>query len=132
LFVTAVRRVLMASNRVVQPRAHPLLPLVGEEERQMSDRKIWLRDEQPGRNEGPPRRGKMLWFNEEKNRGVIVADDGEQLSVLRSGFVGTAPEGTVGGIAVEFRIEDDAEGRRAEAVRILPEVSPRRARRRRG
>ena len=98
----------------------------------MSDRKIWLRDEQPGRNEGSPRRGKMLWFNEEKNRGVIVADDGEQISVLRSGFVGTAPEGTVGGIAVEFRIADDTEGRRAEAVRILPEVSPRRARRRRG
>ena len=98
----------------------------------MTDQRTWLRDEQPRRDEGSPRRGKMLWFNEEKNRGVIVADDGEQISVLRSGFVGTAPEGTVGGIAVEFQIADDADGRRAEAVRILPEVSPRRARRRRG
>ena len=98
----------------------------------MSDQRTWLRDEQPRRNEGSPTRGKMLWFNEEKHRGVIVADDGEQISVVRGAFIGTAPEGTVGGIAVEFRIADDGEGRRAEAVRILPEVSPRRARRRRG
>lgn len=98
----------------------------------MSDRQTWLRSDEPRRGEAPPMRGKMLWFNEEKNRGVIVADDGEQISVLRSGFVGTAPEGTVGGISVEFRIADDADGRRAESVRILPDISPRRARRRRG
>ena len=77
-------------------------------------------------------RGKMLWFNEDKNRGVIVADDGEQLEVHRSGFAEEAPEGTVGGLVVEFTVTDDGNGgRRAESVRLLPEVAPRRARRRR-
>ncbi len=98
----------------------------------MDRERIWLKQPQPTREEVRRLRGKMLWFNEEKHRGVITADDGEQIPVQRSGFPDGAPEGTVGGLVVEFHIAEDAEGRRAEGVRLVPDVSPRRARRRRG
>ena len=32
-------------------------------------------------------RGKMLWFNEDKDLGFIMTDEGERLSVLGVGFV---------------------------------------------
>jgi len=75
-------------------------------------------------------RGTMLWFNEEQHHGVITTDDGEQLQVLRSGFVESAPEGPCGGLVVEFDVAEDGSGRRAEAVRLVPQVEQRRARRR--
>jgi len=76
-------------------------------------------------------RGTMLWFNEDKHHGVITSEDGEKLTVRRSGFVVAAPEGSCGGTPVEFDVVDDAEGRRAESVRIVSELAQRRARRRR-
>ena len=75
-------------------------------------------------------RGTMLWFNEEQHHGVITTDEGERIQVLRSGFEGNAPEGSCGGLVVEFEITDDSDGRRAEGVRLVPQVDARRARRR--
>ena len=75
-------------------------------------------------------RGTMLWFNEEQHHGGITTDEGEQLPVLRSGFVESAPEGPCSGLAVEFDVADDPSGRRAESVRLVPQVEQRRARRR--
>ena len=77
-------------------------------------------------------RGTMVWFNEEKHHGVILTETGEKVQVLRSGFVVAAPEGSCNGLEVDFEIVEDDGGRRAESVRLVPEVAPRRARRRRG
>jgi CspA family cold shock protein len=75
-------------------------------------------------------RGKMLWFNEEKGHGFIATDDGERLYVDAAGFAEGPPSGPCAGLIVEFRVEADAEGRSAQATRLVPEISPRRARRR--
>jgi cold shock CspA family protein len=75
-------------------------------------------------------RGTMLWFNEEQHHGVITSDEGERIPVLRTGFVESAPEGSVGGLPVEFDVVEDGDGLRAERVRLLPQVEQRRARRR--
>ena len=75
----------------------------------------------------------MLWFNETEEQGVITAETGERLTVTRDDFVGRkSPEGRCGGMAVEFRVAEDAEGLRAEEVVLVDEVIPRRARRRPG
>jgi cold shock CspA family protein len=80
---------------------------------------------------GQPQRGKMLWFNEEKDHGYIETDAGERLYVHGSGFEGGLRlQGPCAGIIVEFTIEDEADSRRAERVRVVPDVAPRRARRR--
>ena len=76
-------------------------------------------------------RGTMLWFNEEKHHGIITTEDGEKLQVHRSGFTESAPEGSCVGLPVEFHLADDLDGRRAERVILVPDVAPRRARRRR-
>lgn len=79
-----------------------------------------------------PERGKMLWFNEEKDYGFIETDDEERLYVHGSGFDGGVRlKGPCAGIVVDFTIEDGPDGRHAERVRVVPDVAPRRARRRR-
>ena len=75
--------------------------------------------------------GTMLWFNEQKHHGIITTDDGEKIRVHRSAFVSAAPEGSCVGLPVEFEILEDADGRRAEAVKLVAPVAQRRARRRR-
>ena len=78
-------------------------------------------------------RGRMLWFNAEKNRGQIDADDGERLDVDRSGFAnGAAPVGRCAGTPVTFAVADGDERRIAREVTVVPEVEQRRARRRHG
>jgi cold shock CspA family protein len=75
-------------------------------------------------------RGKMLWFNEDKNRGVIEAEDGERLHVHGAAFApGARPTGRCGGTAVAFHVVvgDD---RQAAEVTVIAEVASRRARRR--
>jgi cold shock CspA family protein len=76
-----------------------------------------------------PLRGKMLWFNEEKNRGVI-STEAERLPVDGGAFEGAPPQGPCSGLVVEFDIEAGDEGPRAARVRVVPEPIPRRARRR--
>jgi cold shock CspA family protein len=73
----------------------------------------------------------MLWFNEEKDHGFIATDEGERLYVHGSGFEGGIRlHGPCAGIVVEFAIANGADGRHAEGVRVVPDVAPRRARRR--
>jgi hypothetical protein len=57
-------------------------------------------------------RGKMLWFNEKKDLGFILTDEGERLSVLGPGFAGgKRPEGRCAHAVVEFVI-NEADGDR--------------------
>jgi cold shock CspA family protein len=74
-------------------------------------------------------RGKMLWFNEVKDLGFILTDEGERLSVLGDGFAGgTRPEGRCAQIEVSFEIAEARGERQAENVTLVEDVSPRRAR----
>ena len=77
-------------------------------------------------------RGTMLWFNGDKDLGVIEAHDGEQIPVQGADFAtGTRPEGRCRGTVVEFDVVEDEE-RRAARVRLVTDSAPRRARRRSG
>jgi cold shock CspA family protein len=76
-----------------------------------------------------PLRGKMLWFNEEKNRGVISMD-AERLPVDGGAFEVAPPQGSCSGLIVEFHLETGEEGPRAARVRLIEDAVPRRARRR--
>ncbi len=76
-------------------------------------------------------RGKMLWFNEVKDLGFILTDEGERLSVLGDGFAGgKRPQGRCAQLAVNFEIDETNGDRQAENVALVDEASPRRARRR--
>jgi cold shock CspA family protein len=73
-------------------------------------------------------RGTMLWFNGDKDLGVIEAADGERLPVQGMDFAsGLRPAPRCRGTAVEFLVVDGAD-RHAAAVSVVPEVEQRRAR----
>jgi hypothetical protein len=75
--------------------------------------------------------GKMLWFNETKNHGCVLTDDGERLTVDREGFVdGAAPVGRCGQLPVTLKVGERDGERIAVDVSLVPEDHPRRARRR--
>ena len=77
--------------------------------------------------------GTMLWFNDLKDLGEITAEDGERLSILGTGFAaGERPQGRCAGSAVTFQVAQQGDERRAEDVRFVPEIAPRRARMRHG
>ena len=78
-------------------------------------------------------RGKMLWFNEEKDHGYISTDEGERLQIAGSGFAGGKRlEGRCAGLEVEFEVsESDGERMATGCVPVEPDV-PRRARRHSG
>ncbi len=74
-------------------------------------------------------RGTMLWFNETKDFGSIVTDEGERLSVQGSCFTGgKRPEGRCAGLAVTFEATGSESDRQAEDVELLPLAERRRAR----
>jgi hypothetical protein len=76
-------------------------------------------------------RGTMLWFNEAKNYGYVLTDEGERLYVDRDGFVdGAAPVGRCARLPVELRIGERDGERFATEVSLVTEEPPRRARRR--
>ena len=75
--------------------------------------------------------GRMLWFNDEKDLGLIEAEGGERVQVHGSDFADARPVGRCGGTAVSFRlVENDVP--RAADVTLVPQIDPRRARRRHG
>src|SRR5207237_9984805 len=75
-------------------------------------------------------RRKMLWFNEVKDLGFILTDEGERLSVLGDGFAGgKRPQGRCGQVEVTFEIAETNGDRRAENVVIVDEAARGRARR---
>ena len=74
-------------------------------------------------------RGKMLWFNEKKDLGFILTDEGERLSVLGPAFVaGKRPQGRCAHAAVTFVINESGDERQAEDVVLVEDDAPRRAR----
>ena len=73
--------------------------------------------------------GQMLWFNEAKDHGFIMTDEGERLSVLGPAFAnGTRPVGRCAEALVSFQIDDSTGTRQAENVVFEVEAAPRRAR----
>jgi hypothetical protein len=71
----------------------------------------------------------MLWFNEAKDHGFIMTDEGERLAVAGEGFaVGERPVGRCAHKVVTFEIDDSGETRQARNVEFEPEISARRAR----
>jgi cold shock CspA family protein len=74
-------------------------------------------------------RGKMLWYNEAKDLGFILTDEGERLSVLGEGFAGgLRPQGRCAQLAVTFEIAETNGDRQATNVAPVEEAAPRRAR----
>ena len=76
-------------------------------------------------------RGTMLWFNGDKDLGVIETVDGERYPVQGAEFGPERPALRCRGTAVEFEVVGEEE-QHATAVRMLVEDAPRRARRRHG
>jgi 'Cold-shock' DNA-binding domain len=75
--------------------------------------------------------GEMLWFNEAKDHGFILTEEGERLAVAGSGFAGEErPVGRCARKIVSFEVDDSNDPRQAQNVVFVPEVAPRRARRR--
>jgi len=74
-------------------------------------------------------RGEMLWFNETKDLGFILTEEGERLSVLGPAFAaGERPQGRCAHAVVTFEIDDTNGDRQAANVVLVPDPSPRRAR----
>lgn len=75
--------------------------------------------------------GTMLWFDEAKDFGFILTDDGERLYVHRSGFLpGECPVGRCARRPVQLRISEQDGKRIAVDVSMSREEVHGRARRR--
>jgi hypothetical protein len=73
----------------------------------------------------------MLWFDEAKDYGFVLTDDGERVYVDRDGFVdGAAPVGRCARRPVNLSVVERDGERMAVEVSLVAEESPRRARRR--
>jgi len=73
----------------------------------------------------------MLWFDEAKDYGFVLTEEGERLYVDRDGFVdGAAPVGRCARLPVELSIGERGGERIAVEVSLVSEEPPRRARRR--
>jgi cold shock CspA family protein len=76
-------------------------------------------------------RGKMKWFNEDKDHGYIETEDGERLYIHGSGFAGGQRlKGRCAGIEVEFEVIGVDDSRQAAECVVVDEAAPHRARRR--
>jgi cold shock CspA family protein len=76
-------------------------------------------------------RGKMLWFNEEKDHGYISTEFGERLHIRGTGFAGGERlKGRCAGLEVEFTVVGVNGTREATECVLIDEVAPHRARRR--
>jgi hypothetical protein len=73
----------------------------------------------------------MLWFDESKDHGFLLTEDGERLYVDRDGFVDrAAPVGRCARLPVELSVEERDGERIAVGVSLVAEEPRRRARRR--
>ena len=78
-------------------------------------------------------RGEMLWFNEAKDHGLILTEEGERLAVHGTGFAGGGPPvGRCAQAAVRFDVSEESGARQAKNVVFDTESPQRRARARRG
>jgi len=74
-------------------------------------------------------RGEMLWFNQAKDHGFIMTDDGERLVVAGDGFaVGEKPSGRCAHKVVTFEIGIEQGSRHARNVVFERQFAARRAR----
>ena len=74
-------------------------------------------------------RGQMLWFNEEKDHGFIMTDEGERLAVPGDAFAGSErPEGRCAHRVVTFVIDGTNGSRQARDVAFVPDAVAHRAR----
>jgi hypothetical protein len=74
-------------------------------------------------------RGQMLWFNEAKDHGFIMTDDGERLAVAGPGFAGEIrPVGRCAHLVVSFEVDENDGTREARNVVFENDVPARRAR----
>jgi cold shock CspA family protein len=74
-------------------------------------------------------RGTMLWFNVDKDLGVITTQDGDKIEVLGTAFApGERPESRCAGKPVEFRLVETDGAQRVEDASFVAYVAPRRAR----
>jgi hypothetical protein len=72
----------------------------------------------------------MLWFDEAKDYGFVLTEQGERVCVDRDGFVESAPVGRCAGLPVQLRIIERDGTRIAIDVSLVPEETHGRARRR--
>jgi len=78
-------------------------------------------------------RGQMLWFNEVKDHGFIMTDEGERLEVQGDGFgKGEKPVGRCAHMIVTFEVDESNGTRLAQNVVFEADSNPRRARLRSG
>jgi hypothetical protein len=76
-----------------------------------------------------PSHGELVWFNEPEDHGVLETDDGERIEFHGDAFAGgDRPVGRVGGLAVEFRLDES--GGPTEITIVVADAA-KRARRRR-
>jgi len=74
-------------------------------------------------------RGQMLWFNEAKDHGFIMTDEGERLAVPGVGFAGEKrPVGRCAHMIVSFEVDETNGTRQAQNVVFEPDVAGKRAR----
>jgi hypothetical protein len=73
-------------------------------------------------------RGELVWFNEAEDHGVLEAEDGERMEFAGSAFGEERPVGRVGGVIVEYRLDET--GGPTDVTVLIADAS-RRARRRR-
>jgi cold shock CspA family protein len=74
-------------------------------------------------------RGTMLWFNEAKDFGYILTEEGTRLFVGGSAFAGgPKPKGRCARAPVSYEVVVADGDQRAADVVLLPEEAPRRAR----
>ena len=78
-------------------------------------------------------KGEMLWFDEAKDYGFVLTDEGERLYVDRESFVNrAAPVGRCSKLPVQLSVAERDGERIAVNVSLIPEEQTRRARRRSG
>jgi cold shock CspA family protein len=76
-------------------------------------------------------RGKMKWFNEEKDHGYIETEDGERLYIPGAGFAGGKRlKGRCAGLDVEFQVVSVDGSRQAQECALVEGPTPYRPRRR--
>ena len=63
--------------------------------------------------------GKVKWFNDSKGYGFIERAEGEDVFVHYSGIEGSGYRSLAEGTEVEFDVEQDPKGPRAQNVRVL-------------
>ncbi len=74
----------------------------------------------------------LVWFNEVKDVGVLLTEEGERLPVSGSGFAGgLRPKGRCARAVVSYEVREIAGASEANEVAMVADEDCRRARRRR-